>query len=126
MPFVKHCTVSAFSSGAADAKKVWVLDGINNEGFSGGPVVFGTGTQQKLLAVISGFHTEPVEVVRLATSKSGPKNNHHDVPSDQPVDTPSRNREKVDVNSGFILAFDISYAIDAIKKNPIGPLRAPN
>src|ERR1700730_18634128 len=37
-PFVKHCTISA-----TDKKhRSWVLDGINNAGFSGGPVIFGT------------------------------------------------------------------------------------
>jgi hypothetical protein len=123
IPFVKHCTVSAFTSGAADSKKVWVLDGINNEGFSGGPVIFGTGPQQKLFAVISGYHTEPVEVVPLEASRRVPEKQHREIPSSQPVDDKAHRREKVDVNSGFILAFDISYAIDAIKKNPTGPLR---
>ena len=37
MPFIKHCTVSAES--LVD-KRIWFLDGINNEGFSGGPVIF--------------------------------------------------------------------------------------
>jgi hypothetical protein len=30
------------------------------------------------------------------------------------------------LNSGFILAYDISLANDLIKKNPIGPLRSAN
>jgi hypothetical protein len=38
MPYVKHCTVSTWVSGEP---KVWVLDGINNVRFSGGPVVAG-------------------------------------------------------------------------------------
>jgi hypothetical protein len=29
----------------------------------------------------------------------------------------------VNANSGFMIAFYISYAVEAIKKNPIGPLR---
>lgn len=123
MPFVKHCTVSAFSSNSPDSKKIWVLDGINNEGFSGGPVIFGTGPQQKLFAVISGYYTEPAEVVPYDASRLAPQTRHRDEPSSQPADNNGHGREKVNVNSGFIVAFDIGYAVDAIKKNPIGPLR---
>jgi hypothetical protein len=32
-------------------------------------------------------------------------------------------KETVNVNSGFIIAFDIQSAIDAIHEHPIGPLR---
>jgi hypothetical protein len=36
---------------------------------------------------------------------------------------PKEPTEVVNVNSGFFVAYDISYAVDAIHKNPIGPLR---
>jgi hypothetical protein len=123
MPFVKHCTVSSFSSFGNEEKRIWVLDGINNEGFSGGPVVFGTGLQQRLFAVVSGFYTEPVEVVPFLAPRLAPEKKHRQPASSKPVNNKTEAREKVDVNSGFIVAFDIAYAIDAIKKNPIGPLR---
>jgi hypothetical protein len=123
MPFVKHCTVSAFSSSAPEAKRIWVLDGINNEGFSGGPVIYGTGTEQRVFAVISGYYTEPAEVVPYDTSRLTPEKGHRDEPSSQSGDNSAHGREKVNVNSGFIVAFDIGYAVDAIKKDPIGPLR---
>jgi hypothetical protein len=104
MPLIKHCTVSAES--LAD-KRIWFLDGINNEGFSGGRVIFLTGLKQKILGVVSGYYTEPSEVI-----------------ADVPVPPhPKEPKETVNVNSGFFAAFDISYAIDAIQKNPIGPLR---
>jgi hypothetical protein len=123
MPFVKHCTVSAFWGNSFGIKKVWVLDGINNEGFSGGPVIFGTSPQQRIFAVVSGYYTEPVEVVPFDSAKLNHEKKYHDEPSSQPANDNAHGREKVNVNSGFIVAFDISYAIDAIKKNPIGPLR---
>jgi hypothetical protein len=63
MPLVKHCSVSIFDIGTG----AWLFDGINNHGFSGGPVI-----------------------------------------------------------SGFILAYDIKYALAAIYQNPLGPLRAPD
>lgn len=109
MPFVKRCNVSAIST---EGKKVWILDGINNAGFSGGPVIFGTGASQKIMAVISGYITEPAAVIAsIAGDRAYPKSGNT-----------NRSYEKVNVNSGFIIAFDIGYAIDAINKHPIGPL----
>ena len=89
---------------------MWILDGINNPGFSGGPVIVGTGDSLKFAAVISGYYLEPTEVIRGGGSQLAP-----DVPNDL-----------VNVNSGFILAFDIAHAVDVIKKNPIGPKRSTN
>jgi hypothetical protein len=100
LPFVKHCTISAH---IVD-ERIWILDGINNGGFSGGPVIFGTGQQQKILGVISGYWLEPAEVIYSISAPPPPK-------------------ATVGLNSGFIIAYDISYAIDAIHKNPAGPLR---
>lgn len=59
-PFIKHCTVSA-QRGAEG----WVLDGINNLGFSGGPVITGKATDMKVIGVISGFLPEPAEVIEV-------------------------------------------------------------
>lgn len=115
MPFIKHCTVSALPN--LDPK-VWVLDGINNEGFSGGLVVFRTGQEQKIFAVISGYRLEPTEVISSASLRGTPT-------------TPTIGRRRlgvpakstVNLNSGFIFAYDIAPAIEAIRKRPIGPLR---
>jgi hypothetical protein len=59
-PFIKHCTVLGID---ADSK-MWILDGINNPGFSGGPVILGTGDALKFVGVISGYYLEPTEVIR--------------------------------------------------------------
>lgn len=114
MPYVKHCTVSAFTS---DDNKFWVLDGINNGGFSGGPVIFRTGPDQKIMAVVSGYILEPTDVISSAHGKAPPNRPRIDTAA-----APAK--EKVNVNSGFIIAYDIRYAIDAIHANPIGPLRS--
>ena len=120
MPFTKHCTISAMSSAGSvmteQDKKIWVLDGINNAGFSGGPVIFRTGTDQRIMAVISGYITEPTEVNSTVQEKSVTK-------KPKPITSEAQHKQTVSVNSGFILAFDISYAITAIHNNPIGPLR---
>src|SRR5271166_2245096 len=60
MPFIKRCGLSAM---LGDPQRIWILDGINNVGFSGGPVLVGTGPDQRIIAVISGYRTEPVEVL---------------------------------------------------------------
>lgn len=114
MPFVKHCGVSAMT--VAEGPKIWVLDGINNEGFSGGPVIFRTGSEQKLFAAVSGYRLEPAEIVSAAAEKeqSAKKSKQQE---------PPESHLRANVNSGFIIAYDISYAIDAIHGTPIGPLR---
>jgi trypsin-like peptidase len=107
MPFVKHCTLSGLpNAGSNSEPRILVLDGINNEGFSGGPVIFRTGAEQKIGAVISGYHTEPADVVSSLT-QIGPAKNPH--------------KKVANVNSGFIIAYPIQPAVDAIRKNPIGP-----
>ena len=101
LPFIKRCGISGHDL----SSDVWVLDGINNPGFSGGPVIIGSGANLKIAAVVSGYHTEPAEVIRgdPAVAKDPP--------------------DTVNMNSGFIIAYDISCAVDLIKKNPIGPQR---
>ncbi|MDQ1473750.1 MAG: hypothetical protein QOJ99_5230 [Bryobacterales bacterium] len=103
MPFIKHCTIS----GTDSESRMWILDGINNPGFSGGPVFLGTGNDLKFAAVISGYYLEPTEVM---------KGNAAQLALNVPKDF-------VNVNSGFIIAYDISHAVDLVKKNPLGPKR---
>jgi hypothetical protein len=119
-PFIKHCTISGQF---IEPLRFWVLDGINNEGFSGGPVVILTGAAQEIMAVISCYLTEPADVVSVA---SGPvPAMKKSKPTPAPAQAVSQRQQVANVNSGFIIAFDIDYALDAIKKNPIGPLREP-
>jgi hypothetical protein len=121
LPYVKHCTPSARVQ--EKGILIWVLDGINNEGFSGGPVLSGTGPNQEVFAIISGFHPEPLEV--LPAPKPGEKQTSSIPPAPELPGTKSKEPEKeiVNANSGFILAFDIDPAIKAIQHDPIGPLR---
>src|SRR5579862_5951311 len=60
-PFVKRCTLSA--SMVQNGITIFVLDGINNLGFSGGPVVARNGSSLGVFAVVSGFHAEPLAVL---------------------------------------------------------------
>jgi hypothetical protein len=119
LPYIKHCTPSARLN--EKGLGVWVLDGINNEGFSGGPVLFATGPNQKVFAVISGFHAEPLEV--LPAPQPGEKRSSVPPEPDLPgAKITDEKKQIVNVNSGFILAYDIAPAISTIQANPIGPL----
>ena len=123
MPYVKRCTVSAMNYGTED---IYVLDGINNAGFSGGPVMIRTGPEQKIFAVISGYVTEPAEVVQSASDKpvlikKPPRIKKTSNESGHAAHA----REMVNVNSGFIIAYGINHATNVIHEHPIGPLRKP-
>lgn len=122
LPYIKHCTVSAVLTENLGGKdtQVWVLDGINNFGFSGGPVLYGTGANQRVFAVVSGFHQEPLDVVPAPTPNQSPSGVP---PAPQlPGGHGGSHEQVVEANSGFIIAFDIQPAIKAIRENPIGPL----
>src|SRR5690242_17350947 len=69
--------------------------------YSGAPAI-----SWKVFGVVSGYRTEPTEVI--------------------PLDPAVKPAGRVNVNSGFFVAYDIGYAVDAIKKNPIGPIREQN
>lgn len=100
-PFVKKCSIS----GQDYENGIFILDGINNPGFSGGPVIFGTGVDVKIAAVVSGYVREPAAIVRAEAGGVMATN------------------DSALVNSGFIIAYNIKFAIDVIKANPVGPLR---
>jgi hypothetical protein len=121
-PFVKHCTLSA--SLVQNGITIFVLDGINNLGFSGGPVVTGDGASLDVFAVVSGFHAEPLEV--LPAPEPG-QSYVSPIPAPPPLPgqkSKQQPRQVVESNSGLILAYDITPAIAAIHANPIGPLLA--
>ncbi len=94
LPFVKKAIVSCFDS------KYFLLDGHNNPGFSGGPVVFREQgqSQLKMAAVISGYKaiSEPVLINGKETDFS------------------------YKYNTGIIISYSIKFAVDLISSNPIG------
>lgn len=87
-PFVKKAIFSAFER--LSGVTLWFLDGINNPGFSGGPVVFckNWATDWHVAAVVSGYRTE-----RLAVEGDA---------------------GEVPMNTGIIVAYDVQHGIDAI------------
>lgn len=125
LPYVKHCIISALAgdnTGPAqfpDVDGLFILDGINNPGFSGSPVLYGSGEHQRIFGVISGFSREPMDI--FSAVRGGMTN------VDPPVKPPpnrqfAKNDDNVAlVNSGFIVAFSMDIALSAIRANPNGP-----
>ena len=98
LPLVKKATLSALQS----ESQPFLLDGHNNPGFSGGPVVF-SHTENKsggfsVAAVISGYQWE-VTPVYMRDEKT-------------PLEYKS--------NTGIIIAYPVEHAVDLIGQNPIG------
>ena len=95
LPLVKRATLSLFCG------NVWLLDGHNNPGFSGGPVVFiRPGTKDfKVAGVISGFQATE-EPVLLSGGQLTPFVYRY--------------------NTGIIVCHLIDNAVALIKANPIG------
>jgi S1-C subfamily serine protease len=98
IPLVKRGIIS--SMGQEQGVFVLLLDGHNNPGFSGGPIVRSRGTANPvILGVISGYRWagEPIE-------KGG-----------APTEFVYR------ANTGIIIGVGIRHALDAIDRRPIGP-----
>ncbi len=93
--YVKKGTVSVLDSQHHPAL---VIDAINNEGFSGGPVVFAEigrpANELKIAAVVSKYRTEQEYVIGTDGNKTG---------------------ETIQYNTGFLYAYSIRYALDLIR-----------
>jgi S1-C subfamily serine protease len=96
LPLVKKAILSSF------AGNLYLLDGHNNPGFSGGPVVFGRGGSlpNAVAAVISGYRFSP-EPVLLNDTDTGLTYRY---------------------NTGIIYSYKIETALELIRSNPIGPV----
>ena len=94
LPLVKKALFSAF------AGAVYLLDGHNNPGFSGGPVIFGPSgvTPQNIAAIVSGYRFHP-EAIHLG---------------DAETDLTYR------YNTGIMITYKIEIALAMIQANPIG------
>jgi hypothetical protein len=99
LPLVKHGIIAGFSNGEGEP---FIVDGINNPGFSGGPVAIAQNPQNpNIIGVVSGYRAS-VEAVFQQGQRTADLS--------------------VQSNTGLLVAFEIDYAIKAIQKNPIGYL----
>ena len=109
VPFVKAGIAS--SLGGGETSRIYV-DGHNNKGFSGGPLVFRPAAEAgspdfKVAGVVSNYPTPVVEPVvdQFGTALRGADG--------QPL-------AYFNENQGLVVAFDIRHATDLIDANPIG------
>jgi hypothetical protein len=99
MPFIKKGTLSAFEH--SSPSKTIYLDAINNEGFSGGPIVFSKGDPRdmRVMGVVSKFRIEVEQV--------------HDSDGDPTGHT-------VFYNTGILVGYGMQPVLDIINRNPAG------
>lgn len=99
LPFVKKGIVSAMVFDNTQEKILYV-DGYNNPGFSGGPIVFLDLNDKKLKvsAVVSGYRNQIADIYEKDKATA----------------------LKAVTNSGILIGYAIDAAVNAIKTNPIG------
>ena len=114
LPFVKQGICSAIIAPSKDYSVVFV-DGFNNPGFSGGPIVFvdSSTKQLKVAGVVRGFRHQEDKVLRKVPKKEKKQGDEYELIETDMV---------VQSNSGLVIGFSIKSAVDVILKNPIGPL----
>ena len=100
IPFIKKGILSSIVHDAGGACILY-LDGNNNPGFSGGPVVYPFNNQReqfRVASVVSGYRFDPQPVYI----------------NDQPTEAIARH------NTGIVISYDIAHAVELIRNNPIG------
>lgn len=98
LPFVKKAIISAIEF---EEPQALLLDGHNNAGFSGGPVVFQKQLRNEfyVASIVSGYRSEPEPIFDRNENETSLR--YH-------------------ANTGIILSYSIDYALDVIRNNPIG------
>lgn len=134
LAIVKRGTISGVIPLSEGYKSTMVLlDGYNNPGFSGGPIVYRNLNQSSvvlnLIGVVSGFEPEVVPVMKEHDIKS-PADAGEEAKA-QPWRIKRRsngtyfeylnNDTYVALNTGIVIGYGIEPAIDLIRRHPVGP-----
>ncbi len=144
LALMKRGTLSAYipqdqaKTPASKRPVLILLDGYNNPGFSGGPIVYRDLYEPqvmfRLLGVVSGFIPEVVPVMKKHEIKSPAEAG--EAAKEQPWKI-QQNPDKtyfeyvesgtyVPLNTGLLRGFTVDPAIDLIRRNPIGPEIKPS
>lgn len=102
IPFLKSGIVSALDSSDPEANLLY-LDGHNNPGFSGGPIVFwhaGSGSF-RVAGVVQGYRNEALPVLKRRDLDDPNAEAHNDL--------------YTRANSGIVIGYDIRHIVDAIR-----------
>lgn len=133
MGLVKHATVAGFDSHPDQHYQIIQLDGYNNPGFSGAPVVFhhyaDPQSERRVAAVVASFLYDAAQVVTKTQELHPGQVKRRDLDAGTVVVSITTGKyyrvkptnELVKLNTGIAYAWDIGSAVDLIKKHPIGP-----
>jgi hypothetical protein len=134
LPFIKRATYSGtFPLNAAKHSVLILLDGYNNPGFSGGPIVykepFSQGWVYRLVGVVSGFQPEVADVMKKRPIKSREEASAQAKEQPWRISTSpdgslfeySETGNYVALNTGIVRGFAVFPAIELIHDHPTGP-----
>jgi hypothetical protein len=131
--FVKRATVAQFDSMPNIQAQMIELDGYNNPGFSGSPVVYRDINQGNMVFKVAGvlvsyiYDASPVVNKKQEiheneiTAEDREKNDVVRTISDGRFYRVEDTKQLVKLNSGIATAWDIGSAVDLIRKHSIGP-----
>lgn len=112
IPFLKSGIVSALDDRDPDA---WILylDGQNNPGFSGGPIVFwhAESGSFRVAGVVRGYRNEALPVLKKKKLEDPQATAYNDLYTRS--------------NSGIVIGYDIRHIVEAIRAGPANPLLTP-
>ena len=103
IPFLKNGIVSALDDRDPEASLLYV-DGHNNPGFSGGPIVFWHSESRRfrVAGVVRGYRNEALPVLKKKNL-------------DEPK-APAHNDLYTRANSGIVVGYDIRHIVEAIRR----------
>jgi S1-C subfamily serine protease len=111
IPFLKSGIVSALDTRDPQASVLY-LDGQNNPGFSGGPIVFrhAASGRFRVAGVVGGYRNEALPVLKRKDLRNPRARAHNDL--------------YTRANSGIVVGFDIRHIVEAIRAaRPAGSAR---
>lgn len=103
IPFLKSGIVSALDDRDPEANLLY-LDGHNNPGFSGGPIVFWHPESRRfrVAGVVRGYRNEALPVIKRKDLKDPRAKAHNDL--------------YTRANSGIVVGYDIRHIVEAIRR----------
>jgi prepilin-type processing-associated H-X9-DG protein len=110
IPFINHAFLSAVDSRFCSGNVLY-LDGHNNPGFSGGPVVSRSHDEKQPLQIVGVLSSYRVQLNRKTITE---KTDVHNGAVEK------KSSRFVQENSGILVAYHISEIIKAIRLNPTG------
>jgi hypothetical protein len=117
IPFVKAGILSAIDYGDKQTPIVYV-DGHNNPGFSGGPIIFANHNDRdrlQIAALVSGYRNQPTEVVDVTVPDSKSSESEENNSSQ----TKTKKVQIVLENTGIVIGYQLNQLVEAIRASSV-------